>query len=75
MYDLTYTEKLKLMTDFGSVAYYKAQLDDILGDIQHDRPQYADNLVAALKLSIAEWREYYAGQVQELDRMSLQIND
>ena len=63
------------MTDFGSVAYYKAQLDDILGDIQHDRPQYADNLVAALKLSIAEWREYYAGQVQELDRMSLQIND
>ena len=75
MYDLTYTEKLKLMTDFGSVAYYKAQLDDILGDIQHDRPQYADNLVAALKLSIAEWREYYAGQVQELDRMSSQLND
>jgi len=63
------------MTDFGSVAYYKAQLDDILGDIQHDNPAYADNLVAALKLSIAEWREYYAKQVQELDRMSLQIND
>ena len=63
------------MIEYGTVAYYKAQFDDILGDIQHDRPQYADNLVAALKISIAEWREYYAGQVQELDRMSSQLND
>ena len=75
MYDLTYTERLKQMIEYGTVAYYKAHLDDILGDVQHDKPEYANNLVAAFKLSIAEWREYYAGQVQELDRMSSQLND
>ena len=75
MYDLTYTEKLKQMIEYGTVAYYKAQFDDILGDVQHDRPEYADNLIAAFKLSIAEWREYYAGQVQELDRISSMLDD
>ena len=63
------------MTDFGSVAYYKAHLEDILADVQHDRPEYADNLIAAFKLSIAEWRKYYAGQVKELDRISSQLDD
>ncbi len=63
------------MNDFGTVAYYKALFDDFLGDVQHDRPEYADNLVAAFKLSVAEWRKYYAGQVQELDRISTQLND
>ena len=75
MYDLTYTEKLKQMIEYGTVAYYKAQFDDILADVQHDRPEYADNLIAAFKSSIAEWREYYAGQVQELDRISSQLDD
>ena len=32
-------------------------------------------LIAAFKSSIAEWREYYAGQVQELDRISSQLDD
>ena len=75
MYDLTYTERLKQMTKYGTVDYYKEHFADLIADIQHDNPTFGDNLVEAFKLAITEWREYYAGQVQELDRISSQLND
>ncbi len=75
MYDLTYTERLNQMTEFGTVRYYKELFDDFIGDVQHDDPISGDNLVEAFKLSVAEWREYYAKQVQELDRISTKLND
>ena len=75
MYDPTYTERLKMRTEYGTVEYYKEMLADFIADIQHDGPELGDNLVEAFKLAIAEWREYYAGQVKELDRITNKLND
>ena len=75
MYDLTYTERLKMKNEYGSVAYYQEMFADFIGDIQHDTPDMGDNLVEAFKLAIAEWRDYYAEQVKELDRISTKLND
>ena len=63
------------MNEYGSVAYYKEMFADFIADIQHDTPQVSDNLVEAFKLAITEWRDYYAGQVKELDRMTAKLND
>ena len=75
MYDLTYTERLNLMIEYGTVAYYQEMFGDLIADIQHDKPEISDNLVEAFKLAIAEWREYHEGQVKELDRIATKLND
>ena len=75
MYDLTYMERLKQMNEYGTVDYYKEHFADLLADIQHDNPTFGDNLVEAFKLAIAEWRDYHASQVKELDRISTKLND
>ena len=75
MYDLTYTERLKMKTEYGTVEYYKEMFADFIGDIQHDSPEFGDNLVEALKLAVAEWRDYYANQAKELDRIANKLND
>ena len=63
------------MKPFGSVGYYQEMFADLIADVQHDSPVTGDNLVEAFKLAVAEWREYHAGQVNELDRIAKQLND
>lgn len=61
--------------EYGTVAYFQEMFSDFVGDIQHDSPELSDNLVEAFKLAIAEYRDYYANQVNELDRISDKLND
>ena len=63
------------MNEYGSVPYYQEMFSDLIADIQHETPITSDNLVEAFKLAIAEWRDYHEGQVKELDRISIQLND
>lgn len=64
-----------IMTNrFGTTEYYKEMFADLIADVQHDSPVTGDNLVEAFKLAIAEWREYHAEQVNELDRISKQLD-
>ena len=64
-----------MTNEYGSVAYYQEMFADFIGDIQHDSPELGDNLVEAFKLAITEWRDYYASQAKELDRITNKLND
>ena len=63
------------MKPYGTVGYYQEMFADLIADVQHDSPVTGDNLVEAFKLAVAEWREYHAEQVKELDRISETLND
>ena len=63
------------MYPYGTVGYYQEMFADLIADVQHDSPVTGDNLVEAFKLAIAEWREYHAAQLKELDRISETLND
>jgi hypothetical protein len=63
------------MNEYGTVLYYKEMFSDLIADVQHDSPITSDNLVEAFKLALTEWRDYHAGQVKELDRISILLND
>ena len=71
----TYMEKLKMRNEYGTVAYYQEMFADFIGDCQHDSPELGDNLVEGFKLAVAEWREYYAEQTKELDRITTKLDD
>lgn len=55
--------------EYGSVEFYTQLFDDIIGDCQYDNPQYGDNMVLGFKQSLENWRDYYAKQVTEMDRV------
>ena len=63
------------MKPYGTVGYYKEMFADLIADVQHDSPHTGDNLVEAFKLAVAEWRDYHAAQLKELDRISETLND
>lgn len=63
------------MKEYGTIGYYSDMIADLIADVQHDNPQFGDNLVAGFKLAIDEWRNYHANQVLELDRIKEKLDD
>ena len=55
--------------EYGSVEFYSELFDDIIADCQHENPEYGDNMVLGFKQSLENWRDYYAKQVSEIDRV------
>ncbi len=61
--------------EYGTVAYYREMFSDLIADIQYSNPDIGDSLIEAFKLSIADWRDYHASQLKELDRITTKLND
>ena len=59
---------------YGTVEYYAEQFSDILADIQHDQPEYGNNLVEGFLLALADWRDYHANQVNEYNRVEQRVS-
>lgn len=71
---LIYMAKSKVMTKtdrpkYGSLEYFKELFDDIVGDVQAEEPEIGNNMIAAFKLSLAEWRDYHKKQAEEYERL------
>lgn len=60
---------------YGTTEYYAEQFADFIADVQHDSPEFSDNLIAGFKLAIKEWRDYHVAQVSELDRVELKLDE
>ena len=63
------------MNNYGSTEYYASMFADIIADIQHDTPEFGNNLVLGFKLAIADWRKYHVDQILELDRVEFQFDE
>jgi hypothetical protein len=63
------------MNEFASVKYYTELFGDIIADIQHDRPEDSDNLIAGFRQALNDWRQYHVNQIAELDRVDSKLND
>ncbi len=61
--------------DYGSPRYYAEMIADFAADIQKGNPEYGDNLIQGFKIALQEWRDYYQGQVEELDRVISKTNE
>jgi hypothetical protein len=61
--------------DYGTPRYYAEMFADIAADIQKDNPEYGDSLIKGFKIALEEWKEYYQGQVEELDRVISKANE
>ena len=66
---------MKMIEEYGSVAYYTELFADILADVQHDRPEAGDNLVAAFKAALISWKEYHQQQLDECERIENLFNE
>ena len=60
---------------YGTPTYYAELFADFIADVQHDEPQFGDNLIAGFKLAIADWKKYHEQQVQELERIANKVDD
>lgn len=63
------------MNNYGTPEYYAAQFSDLIADIQHDSPDYGNNLVSGLRLAIDDWRKYHVNQILELDRVEFKLDE
>ena len=64
-----------MTNEYGTPQYYAEMFADFIADIQHDSPQFSDNLVAGFKLAIKNWRDYHIKQIFELDRVELKLDE
>ncbi len=64
-----------LKHEYGTPQYYAELFADLIADIQHDSPEFGDNLVEGFKLAIKDWRDYHVKQILELDRVELKLNE
>ena len=60
---------------YGTKEFYAEQFADLISDVQHDSPEFSDNLVAGFLLAIDDWRKYHVNQILELDRVEAKLND
>ena len=60
---------------YGSKEFYAEQFADLIADVQHDSPEFSDNLIAGFLLAIDDWRRYHVNQILELDRVEAKVND
>jgi len=58
---------------YGTVEYYAEQFSDILADLDSSEPMYGDAIVEGFILAIDNWRDYYAKQVDEYDRVEQRV--
>ena len=64
-----------MTNEYGTTQYYAEMFSDFIADIQHDSPQFGDNLVAGFKLAIKDWRDYHVKQTLELDRVEFKLDE
>jgi len=64
-----------MTNEYGTPQYYAEMFADFIADIQHDSPQFGDNLVAGFKLAIKDWRDYHVKQILELDRVEFKLDE
>ena len=56
---------------YGTKEFYAKQFADLIADVQHDSPEFSDNLVAGFLLALDDWRKYHVNQILELDRVEV----
>ena len=61
--------------EYGTTEFYAEQFADLIADIQHDSPEFSDNLVSGFLLAINDWRQYHVKQILELDRVESKATD
>ena len=59
---------------YGTKEFYAEQFADLIADVQHDSPEFSDNLVAGFLLAIDDWRKYHVNQILELDRVEVKFH-
>lgn len=59
---------------YGTKEFYAELFADLIADIQHDSPEFSDNLVAGFLLAIDDWRKYHVNQILELDRVEVKFH-
>ena len=64
-----------MRTDYGTKEFYAEQFADLIADVQHDSPEFSDNLVAGFLLALDDWRKYHVNQILELDRVQSNITE
>ena len=64
-----------MTNEYGTPQYYAEMFADFIADVQHDSPEFGDNLVAGLKLAIKDWRDYHVKQILELDRVEFKLDE
>ena len=62
-----------MTNEYGTPQYYAEMFADFIADVQHDSPEFGDNLIAGFKLAIKDWRDYHVKQILELDRVELKL--
>lgn len=60
--------------DYGTKEFYAEQFADLIADVQHDSPEFGDNLVSGFLLALDDWRQYHVKQILELDRVESNVN-
>ncbi len=61
--------------EYGTKEFYAEQFADLIADVQHDSPEFSDNLVAGFLLALDDWRKYHVNQILELDRVEFNFNE
>ncbi len=60
---------------YGTKEFYAEQFADLIADVQHDSPEFSDNLVSGFLLALDDWRKYHVNQILELDRVQLKLDE
>ena len=60
---------------YGTKEFYAEQFADIIADVQHDSPEFSDNLVSGFLLALDDWRKYHVKQILELDRVQFKLDE
>ena len=61
--------------DYGTKEFYAEQFADLIADVQHDSPEFSDNLVSGFLLALNDWRQYHVKQILELDRVESKVHE
>ena len=59
--------------NYGTKEFYAEQFADLIADVQHDSPEFSDNLVSGFLLALDDWRQYHVKQILELDRVESKV--
>ena len=60
---------------YGTKEFYAEQFADLIADVQHDSPEFSDNLVSGFLLALDDWRQYHVKQILELDRVQFKLDE
>jgi hypothetical protein len=64
-----------MIHNYGTTEFYAEQFADLIADVQHDSPEFSDNLVAGFLLALDDWRQYHVKQILELDRVEFNATE